>query len=192
MSTTVKLKDVRLSFPDLFNAVEFEKGDGKFRYNATFLVVPGSDNDKAVRAAIAEAAENKFGKKAAATLKGFENNPNKFCYVSGDTKSYEGYAGLMALSAHRKQSDGPVGVFDSVAGADGKPARLTGSEGRPYAGCYVNATVDIYAQDGQNGGIRCGLAGVQFWRNGDAFSGTKAADSGDFDVAEGADAEDIA
>lgn len=29
-----------------------------------------------------------------------------------------------------------------------------------YAGCYVNASVDMYAQDGQNAGIRCGLIRV--------------------------------
>ena len=29
----ILLKDVRLSFPDLFNAVEFKTGDGKSRWN---------------------------------------------------------------------------------------------------------------------------------------------------------------
>lgn len=56
MATKIKLVDspsdpVRLSFPDLHKAVEFEPGDGKFRYNASALVVPGGANDKKIEAA---------------------------------------------------------------------------------------------------------------------------------------------
>ena len=47
----LKLTNVRLAFPDLFEAKEFEAGDGKPRYSATFLVEPGSENDKAIRKA---------------------------------------------------------------------------------------------------------------------------------------------
>jgi hypothetical protein len=48
----VKLSNVRLSYNDLFQAKEFKAGDGKPRYSATFLVEPGSEADKAIRAAI--------------------------------------------------------------------------------------------------------------------------------------------
>ena len=46
----VKLSNVRLSFPQLFVAKEFKPGDGKPRFDATFLIVPGSANDKAMTA----------------------------------------------------------------------------------------------------------------------------------------------
>ena len=59
----LKLKNVRLSFPDLFEAKDFEAGDGKARYSASFLVEPGSDNDKAIEAALVEATNGKFGEK---------------------------------------------------------------------------------------------------------------------------------
>lgn len=187
----LKLKDVRLAFPDLFEAKQYQ-GAGPFRYSATFLVVPGSENDKLIRAAIKEAAAEKFGKKADAIVKGIESNSNKFCYIDGNTKDYDGYEGMFYLAAHRKQDSGRVGVFDRKAGPDGKPAPLIAADGKPYAGCYVNATVDIYAQDGQNSGIRAGLIGVQFFKDGDSFSGARVASADDFDaIEEGADAEDI-
>lgn len=53
MTQKIKLAGVRLSFPDLFKAVEFKTGDGKPRFNASFLVDPGSENDKKIKAAIA-------------------------------------------------------------------------------------------------------------------------------------------
>lgn len=182
---------VRLSFPDVFEAVEYEKGDGKPRYNATFLIVPGGANDKAVNAAIDEALTENFGKKAAAMKAKFANSSNKNCYLSGDLKEYDGYKGAMALTAHRKQKDGKPGVYDCTrAGPGGSPAPLQVSDGKPYAGCYVNASLDIYAQDGANDGIRCGLKGVFFAADGDAFSSSKAAPAEDFDIEEGANSED--
>jgi len=183
---------VRLSFPDLFDAVQYE-GAGPFRYNATVLVKPGGANDKAIRAAIDEALVEEYGKKAEAAKKSFEGSSNKNCYMPGDKKEYDGYAGMMALTGHRKQKDGRPGIFDCTrAGPDGKPAVLAASDGKPYAGCYVNFSADIYAQSGTNAGIRCGLKGVFFATDGDAFSGSKSAPSDDFDIEEGADSDDLA
>lgn len=181
----LKLKNVRLAFPDLFEAKQYQ-GAGPFRYSATFLVVPGSENDKLIRAAIKEAAAEKFGKKADSIVKSIESNSNKFCYIDGNTKDYDGFEGMFYLASHRKQDSGRVAVFD------GKRQPLTQADGKPYAGCYVNAIVDIYAQDGQNSGIRAGLVGVQFAKDGDSFSGARVANADDFDeIDEGADAEDI-
>lgn len=181
----VTLKDVRLSFPDLFEAKDYQN-DGKFRYNATFLVEPGSNNDKAVRAALKAAAEEKFGKKADAILKSLENNSNKFCYLDGNTKEYDGYEDMMYIAAHRKQADGRPLIIDQ------QKQPLTAADGKPYAGCYVNALIDVWAQDGQNTGIRCTLKGVQFSKDGDSFSGSAAAKLDDFDeISEGADAADL-
>ena len=184
MATKVKLKDVRLSFPDLFEPVQYQ-GKGAFRYNASFLIVRGSENDKAVNAAIkAEvAAEFPDPVKAAKFLESVKGNSNKMCYTSGDLKEYEGYAGMVVLTSHRQQKAGRPTVID------GNKAPLTAQDGKPYAGCYVNASVDIYVQTGENPGIRCGLAGVQFSKDGDAFSGGRAASPDEFeDIADGAQA----
>lgn len=184
MATKVKLKDVRLSFPDLFEPVQYQ-GKGVFRYNASFLIVPGSENDKLVKAAIrAEVeAELKDKDKADKFLANIKGNSNKMCYVSGDLKEYEGYQGMLVLSSHRQQKAGRPTVID------GNKQPLVAADGKPYAGCYVNASVDIYVQTGENSGVRCGLAGVQFSKDGDAFSGGRAASPDEFeDIAEGAQA----
>ena len=189
----LKLTDVRLSFPDLHEPVEYQVGDGKPRYNASFLVVPGSANDKAINTAITEACNDVFEKKADKMLESIKGNPNKFCYLDGDTKEYDGYAGMMVLAAHRRAKDGPVGVYLNVIDPQtGKVAVAPANCGKPYAGCYVNASVEIYAQKGENPGVRCGLIAVQFARDGDSFSGSKPATPDDFEPIEGTeDAGDL-
>ncbi|CAN0502063.1 unnamed protein product, partial [Phaeothamnion confervicola] len=75
---------------------------------------------------------------------------------------------------------------------DGQKNPLVEEDGKPYGGCYVNATVEIYAQKGENAGIRCGLLAVQFARDGDAFTAGSKPSADDFDdVAAGATAEDL-
>lgn len=183
----VKLVDVRLSFPDLFEAVQFD-GKGPFNYGASFLIEPGSANDKAVQAALVKAANDKWAAKGPAILSAAKANPQKICYISGDLKEYDGYAGMMALSAKRGQDKGRPGVYDR------DPRRvLSVEDGKPYAGCYVNATVEFWAQDNSFGkAVRCTLIGVQFARDGDAFSAGSKPNEDDFDdLGTGADAGDL-
>jgi hypothetical protein len=171
----VILNKVRIAFPDIFEATQYQ-GKGAFRYNATYLIEPGSQNDINIRAAIKAEAQGTYGKKADALLASMQNNTNKYCYISGDTKpDYDGYPGKMYLAGHRKQADGPPLVIDS------NRSPLTANSGKPYAGCYVNATVDIYAQDGENAGIRCGLIGIQFAGDGEAFGGASRPNVDDFE-----------
>lgn len=175
----VMLKDVRLSFPVLFTPKEYKPGDGKPRFSATFLIEPGSENDKAIEAAIEQAAAETFGAKAKALIASMRPQSNKFAYGDGDLKEYDGYEGMKYLACHAKVRPG---VFDNIADpATGKARVITSeAEGRPYAGCYVNAKVSIYAQKGENPGIRASFTGIQFFRDGDAFSGAKPASADEF------------
>lgn len=168
----IKLKNVRLSFPTIWSAKEYKPGDGKPRFDATFLVVPGSENDKAIQAAIIAEAQAQYDKKAAANLTAWKNNNNKHAYTDGNLKEYDGYEGMMALSCHAKTR--PL-----IVDRDRSP--LTEADGRPYAGCYVNATVSIYAQGGENPGIRASFSGIQFCGDGDAFGGGRPAAIDDFE-----------
>lgn len=182
----IRIENVRLSFPGLFEAVQFE-GKGDFNYRASFLVEPGSKADKQILAAIDAAATDKWGAKAEVNLAKAKANPQRICYVDGALKSYDGYEGSWALSASRKLDKGRPGVYDK----DKSP--LSAGDGKPYAGCYVNAKIEFWAQDNQYGqAVRCTLIGVQFARDGDAFSaGSKPSDD-DFDgIGEGAAAEDM-
>lgn len=168
--TELILRNVRLAFPDIFKAVQFE-GAGPFSYKCTLLIDPGSDNDTAIRAAINTAATSKWAAKAGEILRAVQaSGSSKFCYVSGETKAYDGFAGKWALSTSRSQDSGPVKIVDR----DMSP--LTELSGKPYAGCYVNAKVQIWAQDNNFGkGIRATLIAIQFVGDGESFGGTPPA-----------------
>ena len=169
---SIKLKDVRLSFPNIWKAKEFKPGDGKFRYDATFLIEPGSANDKAINDAIKAAAAETFGAKADKFLQQVAGQSNKMAYADGDLKDYDGYQGMMYLACHTKVR--PLII-------DRNRQQLVEEDGKPYAGCYVNATVEIYAQKGENPGVRASFSGIQFVRDGDAFGGGSAAKVDDFE-----------
>lgn len=177
----LNLKSNRLSFPGLFKAEAFKPGDDP-KFKATFLNPRGSDQDKAIQAAILETAKAAWGKDAEKILNQIRNNPNKFCYQNGDNKAYDGYEGMMALTA--KSTTRPL-----VIGRNKEP--LSEEDGVIYAGCYVNAKVSFFAYDSSGKGISCSLGGVQFVRKGDAFGGGRPASEDDFDdLGEGADADD--
>lgn len=182
-SMIINLKNVRLAFFDGFKPVAFEDGEGEKKYASTFLIPKNSAQAKEVKAAITEVAKAAWKDKAPAVLKQLEGNPNKYCFQDGDGKSYDGYAGNFALAAKNKKRP-------SIVDRDKTP--LTEEDGKPYSGCYVNASVEIWAQDNKWGkGIRASLRGIQFVRDGDAFSAGSVASADEFDdLGEGADSED--
>lgn len=183
MSVKLKLNNVRLSFPNLFEA-KAVGGEGSPRFSAVFLFDPGGATASAVEQALVDAATEKWGAKAAATLKSLRAT-DKVCVRDGDLKSdYEGFAGQIYLSANNP-------TRPTVLDADKSP--LVAADGRPYAGCYVNAVVEIWAQDNQYGRrVNALLKGVQFAKDGDAFAGGGVASEDDFDdVTAGATADDL-
>lgn len=193
----VKLENVRLSFPDIWEAVQFE-GKGPFSYRAAFLqpekqpvMVQQSDKSwkKSTMAQVLEAVAAEAWKgKGSAILKSIENNAQKCCWYDGNVKEYDGYADNFVLSATRGQEKGRPIVKDR----DASP--LTPEDGKPYAGCYVNATVEIWAQDNKWGkGMRATLRGIQFVKDGDAFSaGTPLSDDEFGDIGAPETEDDIA
>lgn len=179
----IMLNDVRLSFPGLFKAEAFKPGD-EAKFKATLLIEKGSEQDKAIEARILAVLKEKYPQKADALLKQIQNNPNKFCYQDGDTRSYDGYEGMMALSAKSKTRPTVI---------DRNRTPLTEEDGKPYAGCFVNASVDFFVYDSQGVGVSASLRGVQFWRDGDSFGGGRPAEADEFAAAEdGAAAGDFA
>lgn len=176
----LKLKNVRLAFPVLFEA-KTVNGEGKPAFSASFLIDPADPQVKAINAGIEQVAKDKWGAKADAILKQMRAQ-DKVALHDGDLKAnYDGFPGNLYVSA---RSAVRPGVYD----ADKSP--LVESDGKPYAGCYVNAVVELWAQDNNYGKrINASLSGVQFFRDGDAFAGGGAADADEFDdLTEGADA----
>ncbi|CDM90227.1 DUF2815 family protein [Xenorhabdus bovienii] len=178
----IKLLNVRLAFPDLFEAKDYE-GDGNYKFKATFLISKERKELIAeIEAAIKKIAVEKWGATADSILKTIRGNNMRFNFRDGDEKpDYDGYAGCMFISASNKAR--PL-----VVDRDRSP--LTTQDGKPYAGCYVNATISIFAYDKKGKGIGASLSGVQFYRDGDAFAGGGVASVDEFDdLSEGADAE---
>jgi hypothetical protein len=192
MATIVQLKHVRIAFIDeLFTPGQYE-GKGDFRHTATLIVEPGSANDKAIQAAISKEALGAWGKKAEAMLEDLRGDKKAFSYTKNKKNQqgdiYEGFEGMYALAGVRKQKDGaPLFLHNVKDPATGKAQRLTGSEGVIYAGCYVNAKVEMWAQVGKYNGIRCGLLGVQYDAPGDSFGGASRPTDEGFDSVEAED-----
>jgi len=192
------LKNVRIAFcQSALGEAEDYKGNKNFRHSATFIVEPGSDNDKAIQKAIKQESEALWGKKAETMLDDFRGSKTQWCYPKNkkdaEGEVYEGFEGMFALGSHRKQKDGKPTLLDNIKDpATGKAAKLTGNEGRLYAGCYVNAKVSIYCQAGTNSGVRSSLLGIQFAGKGDSFGGAGVAKDADFDAIDAPEVDDLA
>ena len=177
------LKDVRLAFPAIFEPKSVQGEDPAF--SATFILPPDHPQMDELNAAIEAVAKEKWGAKAPEILKAIRAKGNT-CLHSGDEKAqYDGFDGNFYISARNK-------VRPTVLDRDKSP--LVAADGRPYGGCFVNASLELWAQDNNFGKrINASLKGLQFVRDGDAFSGGGAADPDEFaDLSDGADAEALA
>ena len=182
---TIILKNVRVAFPDLFQARQFE-GSGPFTYGATFLMEPGSEAALLAAKTIKEVAKEKWAAKSDDVLKSFGTNNQKVCLYPGDQKEYDGFAGMVALSCKRQQEAGHPKVVDQ------KLNELSSTDGKPYGGSYVNAKVDLWAQENKWGkGIRATLIAVQFVKDGDAFTANGPASAEGFGEEEENDASGL-
>ena len=180
----IKLTNVRLAFPTLWEA-KTVNGEGKPAFSACFLIDPADMQVKAINAAIDKVGAEKWGAKATAIVAA-ARKADKVCLHDGDLKAtYDGFAGNLYVSARNP-------LRPTVLNADKAP--LVEQDGKPYAGCYVNAIVELWAQDNNFGKrVNATLMGVQFVRDGDAFAGGGVASDDDFDdVSSGATADDLA
>ena len=164
----LKLTNVRLSFPNLFTRAVFNGEEGK--YGAT-LLLPKSEKAqvKAIDEAIASMIKTE--------LKGAKLPSDKLCKRDGDDADYAGYEDCWSIKASN-------GVRPLVL--DRLKAPLTADDEVVYAGCYVNAIIELWAQNNQWGKrINANLLGVQFVKDGERFGdGGRTAKVDDFDEVE--------
>lgn len=180
------LSGVRLAFANLFKPTSVESG-GELSYSCSLLLPPDHKQVKEINAAIEAVGVEKWGAKWP-TVKKEIMAKDRGPLHDGETKaSYAGFEGMLFISARTKVSARPT-----VIDRDKTP--LTEEDGRVYSGCYVNASIELWAQDNSFGKrINAQIRGVQFVRDGDAFGGGSPASSDEFDeVTEGADADDLA
>jgi len=151
----IKMKNVRLSYPHLFVAKQGDEG-GEPKYGATFIL------DKKIHAPLIAHIEKQAERVALDFFKK-KIKLNRNCLRDGnDYADKEGYGDeVMFISA--KETRRPV-----VVDRDMTP--LTKDDSRPYAGCYVNANVRLFAYDHKGSkGVSAALRSIQFVRDGDSF-----------------------
>lgn len=178
----LKIENARLGFPALHEP-KTVNGEGEPAFSATFLLPPNHPAIKTLREAFEAIGKDKWGAKWPTVKKEIEAK-DRYCLHDGDTKAdYANFAGNFFVSARNKTR--PL-----VIDRDKSP--LTAADGRPYAGCYVHASIELWAQDNNYGKrINASLRGVQFYKDGDAFAGGGAASDDEFDEIEGSTADDL-
>ena len=108
-----------------------------------------------------------------------------FIHDGADKQQYDGFEeGEPYFSFNSK-------VRPTVVDSDGRTP-LDKSSGKIYSGAYCVFYFDLWAQDNENGkGINASIVGVQFWKEGEPFSGGKPMDVDDFEALEDEDFDDI-
>jgi len=163
--TKILLKNVRLSFPSLFRKAVFNGEETKFE--GTFLL------DKIEHEAKINEIKDAI-KEAFKTLKVPKLPPDKIFLKDGDEIEYAGYEGKMSAKASSNKR--PL-----VVDRDKSP--LTEDDNRIYSGCYVNATIELWAQNNNYGKrVNANLLAVQFAKDGEPFADGSKASVDDFDV----------
>lgn len=175
--SVITLKNVRLSFPQIWTPKAFNEGQTA-KFSANFLLDKDSDKDQIadLKKAIKQAVTVHFNGETPKGLKVFLGD--------GEDKAYDGYENAMYVSASGKNRP-------TVIDRDRTP--LVEEDGKPYAGAYVNAAISIWIMDNKWGKrVNCNLVAIQFVKDGETFgSGAVKADEL-FDDISSESAEDAA
>lgn len=171
----IKLTNVRLSYPQLFVAKPPEEGKEPV-FSASFLL------DKKQHAGLIKEIEKLTERVALDEFKKKVVLKRTPLRDGNEKEDKEGYGDeVMFVSARNAKR--PV-----VVDRDLTPLAVT--DPRPYAGCYVNATVRLFAYDHKTGGkgVSASLRGVQFVKDGESFGASPVNAEEEFEaVSESAD-----
>ncbi len=150
------LKNVRVSFPHLFEKPIINGEEGK--YGATLMLENGKDDGQiqTVEKAINTLIQEKW--------KGKVRIPSdKRCMRDGEDKGRAEYDGYTVISANSGKA---ITVLDVQANKVTDPAKS-----QIYAGCYVNAKIGLWAQDNKYGKrINAELLAIQFVADGESLN----------------------
>lgn len=165
--TPVVTPEFRISYPNLFTPKK-NKLNGKDEYSCTALFKKGADLSK-LKAAAKLATEEKWGKdpkKWPANLRSpFRDQAEKAKEVDGNRVLPDGHEeGAIFMNFKALKAPGVV---------DSKVQDIL-DESEIYAGCYVRASVNVFAYDQLgNRGISFGLQNIQKLRDGEPL-GTRS------------------
>lgn len=181
----VSLRNSRLAFSDALWEAKQVNGEGKPAFSCCLLIPPDHPQVKEIHEAMIAVAKEKWGAKAEALLKEMATKDRLALHDGNGKSQYDGFPGNLFISARSQ-------ARPTIKDRDGKTP-LTAQDGKPYAGCFVNAILEFWAQDNKFGKrINAQVRGVQFLRDGDAFSAATAASDEEFeDMSDGADAGEM-
>jgi hypothetical protein len=181
MSNKIHLKNVRLSFPALFKPSQMKQADGSMsdpKYGAALILDKkvNAKDIKAIEAAIAEVVKEEFNGNMK-VLKGT-------CLRDGEEKTND--------DCTYKDGYGPETMFVSASNknrpqvVDRNPKiPLVPYDGKPYAGCYVNAVISLWPQKNTFGKrVNANLLAIQFVKDGEPFGETRVNPEEEFESLE--------
>lgn len=156
----IKLKEVRLSFPQIWRPKSFEEGKDP-TFQATFLLDPSKKEHaqmiKEIKKSFIAVCKEAFG--------GHDGVRRPFGLADKHRKKkdYDGYKGMFYIQTGNKNRPTLVG---RKVNED-----LVESDGVLYAGCYVNTNITLWPYDHPKGGqgIGANLRIIQFVKDGEAF-----------------------
>ena len=181
----LKISNVRGAFLALFEPKKFAGSEGDAAFSGSFIILKTDPQIKTINAAIDAVAKEKWADKAPAYLKVLRASDKTFLHDGDLKEAYEGFPGNFFIAARNKSR--PL-----VIDRDKTP--LAEKDRKPYSGSFLNVILDIWPQDNQFGRrINATLKGVQFVKDGDAFSGSAPASPDSFDdLSEGAETDGLA
>tara|TARA_B110000208_G_scaffold158131_1_gene192152 strand:- start:302 stop:844 length:543 start_codon:yes stop_codon:yes gene_type:complete len=149
------IKNARLSFPDIWTPKAFFEGQAP-KFSCSLLL------DKELHKAQIVSFKKTIKEAALAGFNGVIPAGLKICLNDGNEKSYDGYENAMYIRCASR-------LRPQIIDRDRTP--LVEEDGRPYAGCYVNAAVSLWIQDHNLGGKRvaCNINALQFVKDGETF-----------------------
>lgn len=165
----IKLDDVRLSFPSLFEKKVWPDFPDKLpAYEATFILdkVKHAKEIKLIQDRIeAIIAENKISKN--------KIQPNHMCFKDGDNLDREEYEGCFVLKTKS---------FNKFPLVNKDLTRVDKDDNVFYPGCHVNTYVALNFYNKKAVGINAKVKSIQFRKDGEPFGEPMQKIEGAYDV----------
>lgn len=178
---TIRLINVRASYPWVIKAQKNDSDDGEETYTYSVVaLMPKDTHEEAKKACVA--AINKLQAAAQAGMKGgkpFKYAAAKKFIKNGDAVDDDGErlmgeeaAGMWVVSARERNR--PLLRGPNKDPETGKAERLTPAEAQQrgyfYGGCFVDVIIRPWAQDNKYGKrVNAGLTAIQFKKHGEPF-----------------------
>jgi hypothetical protein len=164
MAIKIKLKNVRLSYANLFEPRENQSG--QLRYGTAVIIPKSHPQIDELAAAVTTAGEEKFGKKWAIMFK--KTDPIHDADADGKADEDENYKDCYYINTSSKRKPQVV---------DRKVQPIL-DESEIWSGCMVNLSIAVFPFEvPENKGVSFGLNNVQLVKEGERLGGASNPES---------------